>query len=122
MIRKIMVSLTVALLLGISLSMLVEAQEAPKGEQKTGEAKVEKQGVTPEVQKWIAIAAGFGIAIAAFGGALGQGKAVSAAMEGIARNPQAQNKIFTPMIVGIVFIETLVIYALLISIMLYVKL
>jgi F-type H+-transporting ATPase subunit c len=63
----------------------------------------------------VAIAAAFAIAIAAFGGALGQGKAAAAALEGIARNPGAQNKIFTPMILALALIESLVIYALIIA-------
>lgn len=65
-----------------------------------------------------AIAAGLAIGIAAFGGALGQGKAAAAALEGIARNPGAQNKIFTPMILGLALIESLVIYALIIAFLL----
>lgn len=60
-------------------------------------------------QGYLAIAAGFGMGLAAFGGALGQGKAIAAAMEGIARNPGADKKIFTPMIIGLVFIEVMVI-------------
>ena len=64
---------------------------------------------------FIALAAGFGIAIASFGGALGQAKAIAAGLEGIARNPSAQNKIFIPMIVGLALIESLVIYALVIA-------
>src|SRR5512137_488466 len=67
------------------------------------------------VKTFIALAAGFGIAIASFGGALGQGKAIAAGLEGIARNPSAQNKIFIPMIVGLALIESLVIYALVIA-------
>lgn len=63
-------------------------------------------------------AAGFGIAIAAFGGALGQSRAASAALEGIARNPSASDKLFVPMILGLALIESLVIYALVIAIML----
>jgi len=63
----------------------------------------------------LAIASGLGIAIAAFGGALGQGKAVSTALEGIARNPGASDKMFTPLILGLAFIESLVIYALVIT-------
>ncbi len=50
-------------------------------------------------------AAGLGLGIAAFGGALGQGKTAAAALEGIARNPGAQNKIFTPMILGLALID-----------------
>lgn len=64
---------------------------------------------------WIAIAAGFGIALAAFGGALAQGRTASMALEGIARNPGAADKLFTPMILGLALIESLVIYALIIA-------
>lgn len=60
-------------------------------------------------------AAGLGIAIAAFGGAFGQGKATSAALESIGRNPGAAGQLFLPMILGLVFIESLVIYALVIA-------
>jgi F-type H+-transporting ATPase subunit c len=75
-------------------------------------------GVDKDVQKFAALAAGLGIAIAAFGGALAQGKAAAAALEGIARNPGAAQKLFTPLILGLALIESLVIYALLISFML----
>ena len=68
--------------------------------------------------KWIAVAAGFGIALAAFGGALGQGRTASTALDGIARNPSAADKLFTPMILGLALIESLVIYSLIISILL----
>jgi F-type H+-transporting ATPase subunit c len=68
--------------------------------------------------KWIAIAAGIGIALAAFGGALGQGRTASSALGGIARNPGASGKIFTPMILGLALIESLVIYSLIISFLL----
>jgi F-type H+-transporting ATPase subunit c len=71
-----------------------------------------------EAGAWIAIAAGIGIAIAAFGGALGQSRAVSTALEGIARNPGAADKLFTPMILGLALIESLVIYALIIAFLL----
>ena len=66
---------------------------------------------------WGLCAAGIGMAIAAFGGALGQGKAAAAALEGIARNPSASDKLFTPMILGLALIESLVIYSLVISFM-----
>lgn len=61
------------------------------------------------------LGAGFAIGVAALGGSLGQGKAAASAFEGIARNPAAQMKIFIPMIVALALIESLVIYALLIS-------
>jgi F-type H+-transporting ATPase subunit c len=74
------------------------------------------------VKMVIALAAGFGIAIASFGGAISQAKAIAAGLEGIARNPSAQNKIFIPMIVGLALIESLVIYTLVIAFVLVGKL
>ena len=70
----------------------------------------------------VALASGFGIALAAFGGALGQGRAATSALEGIARNPGASDKIFVPMIISLALIESLVIYALVIAFMLLGKL
>ena len=63
----------------------------------------------------IALAAGLGIGIAAVGAGLGQGRAVAAAMESIGRNPSSADRIQTPMIIGIAFIEALAIYALVIA-------
>ena len=54
------------------------------------------------------------IGLAALGGALGQGKLVASALEGIARNPGAAGQVQTPMILGIAFVESLVIFALII--------
>jgi len=65
-----------------------------------------------------ALAAGLAIGIAAAGCGLGQGRAAAAALDGIARNPQASDKLFTPMILGLALIESLAIYALVIAIML----
>ena len=65
-----------------------------------------------------ALSAGLAMGIAAFGGALAQGKIGAAAMDGIARNPQAQGNMFVSMIIGLVLIESLVIYALVIAFLL----
>ena len=75
-----------------------------------------------ENPRWYALAAALGLGIAAFGGALGQGRAAAAALDGIARNPGANDKLFTPMIIGLALIESLVIYSLLIALLLYAKL
>ena len=74
------------------------------------------------VKAFIAIAAGIGIGIAAFGGALGQGRAAAAALEGIGRNPGASGKMFVPFILALALVESLVIYALVIAFMLVGKL
>jgi len=64
------------------------------------------------------LAIGFGLPIAVLAGAAAQGKAASAALEGIARQPEAAGKIQIAMIIGLALIESLVIYALLISLIL----
>jgi F-type H+-transporting ATPase subunit c len=69
----------------------------------------------------IALAAGLGIGIAALGGGIGQGRAAAAALDGIARNPGAAGQIRGPMILGLALIESLVIYALIISFILAFK-
>ena len=66
----------------------------------------------------LALGAGIGLAIAAFGGALGQGRTAAAALEGIARNPGAADRMFVPMILGLAFIESLVLYAFVVAFML----
>lgn len=63
----------------------------------------------------IAIGAGIAISVAAFGGALGQGRAIGSALDSIGRNPSASGQLFTPMLLGLVFIETLVIFSFVIA-------
>jgi F-type H+-transporting ATPase subunit c len=67
---------------------------------------------------WVAISAAFGMALAAFGGAMAQSKVASSACEGMARNPGAAGAIRAAMILGLVFIETL---ALLTLVIIFVK-
>jgi F-type H+-transporting ATPase subunit c len=63
----------------------------------------------------LALGAGLAVGLAALGGGLGQGRSASAALEGIARNPQASGKIFTPMILGLALTESLVLLGFLIA-------
>ena len=72
-----------------------------------------------EVAKWSIITAGFALAIAAAFGALGQSKGLSAAAEAIARNPSATGDIRFALILGLVLIESLVIYVLLVALILF---
>ncbi len=64
------------------------------------------------VNKYKAIAAGLGFALAAALAAIGQSRVAGAAAEGVARNPGAGARIQTMMILGLVFIETLVLFTL----------
>jgi F-type H+-transporting ATPase subunit c len=66
----------------------------------------------------VEIAAVLGLAIAAAGCGIGQGNAIARAMEGIARQPEASGKIQTSLLIGIAFIESLVLYVLVIGLIL----
>ena len=63
----------------------------------------------------VAIGAGLAIGLAVLGGTSAQGKAAAAALEGIARNPAAGDKLFTPLILSLALIESLVILAFLVA-------
>lgn len=64
-----------------------------------------------------AIAAGIAIGLAAAAGAIGMGIAIAKAAEGISRQPEAEGKIRTTLMLGLVFVETAIIYALVIAIL-----
>ena len=60
----------------------------------------------------LAIAVGLGLPIAVIGAGLGQGRAAAAGLEGMARQPESGAQIQIAMIIALAFIESLVIYAL----------
>ena len=68
-----------------------------------------------DAQSAAAIGAGLAIGLGALGAALAQGRVASSALDGIARNPGADGKIRTPMILGLALIESIALYALLIA-------
>jgi F-type H+-transporting ATPase subunit c len=85
------------------------AQSSPKDEAIGGQGGI------------MVFGAAIGLGIAALGGGLGQGRAAAAALDGIARNPGAADKIRGPMILGLALIESLVIYALIIALLIVTK-
>jgi F-type H+-transporting ATPase subunit c len=106
--------LTALILMAMAPSVLLAAEEAGAAAATSGPSGLMGMG--------IALATGLAIGIAALGGGIGQGIAVRGAMEGIARNPGASGKIMTTLIIGLALIESLVIYALVISFILQGKL
>ena len=94
--RKKMMLLVVALLLVAVCPVFAQGQGG--------------SGMAPGEIKFLGGMLGLGIAGGLCG--IGQGKAVSGAAEAIARNPGAQAGIRFALILGLVFIETLTIYAL----------
>jgi F-type H+-transporting ATPase subunit c len=65
------------------------------------------------------ITGGFAMAIASGAAAIGQSRAIVAALEGIARQPNAAPRIQVAMIIGLALIESLAIYVLLISLIVF---
>ena len=65
-----------------------------------------------------ALGAGLCMGIGAIGPAIGEGRAVSAALEGMARQPEAAGNLRTNMILGCAVTETTGIYSLVVSLLL----
>ncbi len=68
-----------------------------------------------EPTHWRYIAAAFGMAIAAAACGYAQSKGLAAACTATARNPQAGGRIFTMMILGLAFIETMALFTFLVT-------
>lgn len=64
-----------------------------------------------------ALAVGMAIGLAAAGGAIGMGMVGGKAADGISRQPEMESKIRTSLMLTMVFIETAIIYALLVVIL-----
>ncbi|MEM6925287.1 MAG: ATP synthase F0 subunit C [Myxococcota bacterium] len=61
------------------------------------------------------LAAGITMGLAVLGGTLGQGQAAKGMYESVSRNPQAAGKLNAPFYVGLAFIESLCLFALVVS-------
>jgi F-type H+-transporting ATPase subunit c len=61
------------------------------------------------------IAAGLSVGLAAIGPGIGQGQAAGATVEGIARQPEAENKLRGTLLLSLAFMESLTIYGLAVS-------
>lgn len=83
----------------LPLMLIITAAQASEG-----------AGLTDQSVKYIGYF--FAMAIAAFGGTQAQSLAASSALEGMARNPSAADKLFVPMILALALMESLVIFTL----------
>jgi len=104
--KKTFTLILLVLSLVVLLAPVVFAEEAATAAAPAG--AVSAKGVA-------ALAAAIAIGVAAFGASIGQGMGLKGATEGIARNPGASGKITTTLIIGLAMIESLAIYALLVS-------
>lgn len=74
-----------------------------------------------ETKAILGIIAGVTIGIVAVVGAIAMALVIIKAVEGIARQPEADGKIRSTLILGLVFIETVIIYALIIAILIVIN-
>lgn len=106
-----------ALLLALLLSLALALPVLAAGNEPADAPPVSESQEESSTTGMKSIAAGIAIGIAAAGGAIGMGLATAKSAEGIARQPEAEGKIRTMMMLGLVFIETAIIYALLVVIL-----
>jgi F-type H+-transporting ATPase subunit c len=109
-------TVVVLLVLLLSAAAAFASEEAPAEKTKDAPAT----GITETVAKgysWMLVAAVLGMAFAAAGAAVAQAVTANAALQGIARQPEASGKLLVPTILTIVFIETLAIYTLVVALL-----
>ncbi len=116
---KIVSCFVMTIVLMVSISLCVYATGTTDTETNTTEV-VATQEETTEADSTgdKALASGIAIGLAAMGGSIGMGIAIGKSSEGISRQPEAEGKIRTNLMLGLVFIETAIIYALIIAILL----
>lgn len=102
------------------LAMAIPAFAAGNGAAPAPDAAQTQQSESAQTDSSLglkAVATGIAIGLGAGGGAIGMGIAAGKAVEGLARQPEAESKIRTTLMLGLVFIETAIIYALLVVIL-----
>ncbi len=112
---KLVKIVTIALILVIVLGATAAAFAATDDGDTTAATTTEETEDSSASGK--GMAAGVAIGLAALGGAIGMGILVYGSVVGIARQPEAEGKIRTTMMLGLVFVETAIIYALVIAIL-----
>lgn len=108
--RKIMVFVAVFAAITAIMASFACAEEVEAGVEAV--QKVADNSVSMK-----AIAAAVTVALAAAAGAFSMGHAISKSVDSIARQPEAESKIRTTLMLGLVFIETAIIYALIVAVL-----
>ena len=115
-IKKVLSVLLVMLSMVVTMAAPAFADEPASAEPAaTQSAQAETEAGDSTTGK--AIASAVAVGLAAAGGAIGMGLLGAKATESIARQPEADGKIRTTMMLTLVFIETAIIYALLVDIL-----
>lgn len=114
-IKRISASIILAVMIITTVSLCAFAVESTSADTSASDAIVLEQESDSTGSK--ALAAGIAIGLAAAGGAIGMGMAIAKSSDGISRQPEAEGKIRTNLMLGLVFVETAIIYALIVAIL-----
>ena len=104
----------VLMLTAFSVPVLAAGTNSDK---ETAQTTAEETTETSDSTGSKALAAAICVGLAAAAGAIGMGISIAKTNEGIARQPEAEGKLRTSLMLGLVFIETAIIYALIIAIL-----
>ena len=111
--RIFAVLLAVIMLLAIAIPVFATGEADTAAEQTAATAQSAEDSALGDK----AMAAAIAVGLAAAAGAIGMGWAIAKSVEGISRQPEAEGKIRTTLMLGLVFVETAIIYALVIAIL-----
>ncbi len=115
--KAIIILAVVIALCGFSLVAFAATESGSESGEAAVTTEAEEEESDADATSGKAWGAGLAIGLAALGGAIGMGIAAGKSVEGIARQPEASGKIQTVMMLGLVFVETAIIYALVIAIL-----
>ncbi len=105
-----------AFILIMAISVPIFAAESSENAQATASAQSQESEKDSSTSTK-AIAAAMCVGIAATAGAISMGITISKTNDGISRQPEAQGALRTSLMLGLVFIETAIIYALIVAIL-----
>ena len=112
--KKILLALVLFAVAGVAGAALAPTKAVYAAEETTTEAEAETADNTTGSK---ALAAAIAIGLAGAAGTIGMGMAVAKSTEGISRQPEASGEIRSTLMIGLVFIETAIIYALIVAIL-----
>lgn len=119
--KKILITLMMCILMGTIMTPVVTVFAAEEETAVLTDGTIEAATVEEEAENGVigdkAIAAAIAIGLAAAGGAIAMGMGIAKSVEGISRQPEAEGKIRTTLMLGLVFVETAIIYALVVTIL-----
>lgn len=110
--RILAAMMVLVMLFALGMPVLAAEEDTAAFEETSDEASEKNSTIGDK-----AIAAAIAVGLAAAAGAVGMGWAIAKSAEGISRQPEAEGKIRTTLMLGLVFIETAIIYALVIAIL-----